>query len=71
MGVGVGDVCVSLSPSRLNIFTVGIWEYFPGVMICLGQGGLRSLGASSVLFFIVFGLVSHFTKGHYGKYKQL
>ena len=33
----------SLSPSRLNIFTVGNM----GVMICLGQGGLRSLSASS------------------------
>ena len=34
----------SLSPPRLNIFTVGNI----GVMICLGQGGLRSLSASSV-----------------------
>ena len=33
----------SLSPPRLNIFTVGN----KGVMICLGQGGLRSLSASS------------------------
>ena len=33
----------SLSPQRLNIFTVGNM----GVMICLGQGGLRSLSASS------------------------
>ena len=33
----------SLSPPRLNIFTVGNM----GVMICLGQGGLRSLSASS------------------------
>ena len=33
----------SLSPPRLNIFTVGNI----GVMICLGQGGLRSLSASS------------------------
>ena len=32
----------SLSPPRLNIFTVGNM----GVMICLGQGGLRSLSAS-------------------------
>ena len=37
----------SLSPPRLNIFTVGNM----GVMICLGQGGLRSLSASSYLFF--------------------
>ena len=36
---GVG----SLSQPRLNIFTVGNM----GVMICLGQGGLRSLSASS------------------------
>ena len=34
---------VSLSPPRLNIFTVGNM----GVMICLGQGGLHSLSASS------------------------
>ena len=33
----------SLSPPRLNIFTVGNM----GVLICLGQGGLRSLSASS------------------------
>ena len=33
----------SLSPPRLNIFTVGNM----GVMICLSQGGLRSLSASS------------------------
>ena len=33
----------SLSPPRLNIFTVGNM----GVMICLGQGGLRSPSASS------------------------
>ena len=32
-----------LSPPRLNIFTVGKM----GVMICLGQGGLHSLSASS------------------------
>ena len=34
----------SLSQPRLNIFTVGNMR----VMICLGQGGLRSLSASSV-----------------------
>ena len=34
----------SLSQQRLNIFTVGNMR----VMICLGQGGLRSLSASSV-----------------------
>ena len=38
--VGVG----SLSQPRLNILTVGNMR----VMICLGQGGLRSLSASSV-----------------------
>ena len=42
-GWGVGG---SLSPPRLNIFTVGNM----GVMICLGQGGLRSLSASSFPF---------------------
>ena len=39
-GLGGGD---SLSPPRLNIFTVGNM----GVMICLSQGGLRSLSVSS------------------------
>ena len=39
---GVG----SLSQPRLNIFTVDNM----GVMICLGQGGLRSLSASSFLY---------------------
>ena len=33
----------SLSPPRLNIFTVGNM----GVMVCLGQGGLHTLSASS------------------------
>ena len=36
----------SLSPPRLKFFTVGNM----GVMICLGQGGLRSLSASSFIF---------------------
>ena len=36
----------SLSQPRLNIFTVGNMR----VMICLGQGGLRSLSASSLDF---------------------
>ena len=40
---GVG----SLSQPRLNIFTVGNMR----VMICLGQGGLRSLSASSSKFY--------------------
>ena len=39
---GVG----SLSQPRLNIFTVGNMR----VIICLGQGGLRSLSASSSLY---------------------
>ena len=41
---GVG----SLSQPRLNIFTVGNMR----VMICLGQGGLRSLSASSFFIFL-------------------
>ena len=40
---GGGGGSGSLSPPRLNIFTVGNM----GVMISLGQGGLRSLSASS------------------------
>ena len=36
----------SLSQPRLNIFAVGNMR----VMICLGQGGLRSLSASSYFF---------------------
>ena len=40
---GGGGGCNNLSPPRLNIFTVGNME----VMICLDQGGLRSLSASS------------------------
>ena len=41
---GGGGGGVSLSPPRLNIFTVGNM----GIMICLSQGGLRSLSASSL-----------------------
>ena len=52
----------SLSQPRLNIFTVGNM----GVMICLGQGGLRSLSASSSsLFFknfVLFFIHVHFDK---------
>ena len=44
---GVG----SLSQPRLNIFTVGNMR----VMICLGQGGLCSLSASSYHYYYVFG----------------
>ena len=42
-GGGGGGGKGSLSPPRLNIFTVGNM----GVMICLGHGGLHSLSASS------------------------
>ena len=42
---GVG----SLSQPRLNIFTVGNMR----VMICLGQGGLRSLSASSFVIYLL------------------
>ena len=38
----------SLSQPRLNIFTVDNM----GVMICLGQGGLRSLSASSLFIYL-------------------
>ena len=41
----------SRSQPRLNIFTVGNMR----VMICLGQGGLRSLSASS--FLLVYAVV--------------
>ena len=44
-GGGGGGGGASLSPPRLNIFTVANM----GVMICLGQGGLRSLSASSLI----------------------
>ena len=40
----------SLSQPRLNIFTVDNMR----VMICLGQGGLRSLSASSLSLFLFF-----------------
>ena len=39
----------SLSQPRLNIFTVGSMR----VMICLGQGGLRSRSASSSTLFLL------------------
>ena len=47
----------SLSQPRLNIFTV----VNMGVMICLGQGGLRSLSASS-LFVCLFACGQHYSK---------
>ena len=40
----------SLSQPRLNIFTVGNMR----VMICLGQGGLRSLSASSYYYYYYY-----------------
>ena len=40
----------SLSQPRLNIFTVGNMR----VMICLGQGGLHSLSASTFILISVF-----------------
>ena len=49
---GVG----SLSQPRLNIFTVGNMR----VMICLGQGGLRSLSASSLIVVIMMLLQESF-----------
>ena len=51
---GVG----SLSQPRLNIFTVDNM----GVMICLGQGGLRSLSASSLSFLLSVCLLPHLLK---------
>ena len=49
----------SLSQPRLNIFTVGNMR----VMICLGQGGLRSLSASSFNTIVV--LPTNVTTQHY------
>ena len=46
-GGGGGGGGGSLSPPRLNIFTVGNM----GVMICHSQGGLRSLSASGLCMF--------------------
>ena len=47
----------SLSPPRLNIFTVGN----KGVMICLGQGGLRSLSAYYYMSRLIFIILQHGT----------
>ena len=41
--IGIGRGVGGLSPPRLNIFIVGNMR----VMNCFGQGGLRSLSASS------------------------
>ena len=45
----------SLLPPRLNIFTVGNM----GVLICLGQGGLHSLSASSYILDTLIIIVSN------------
>ena len=45
----------SPSPTRLNIFTVGNM----GVMICLGQRGLRSLTASSLSIYLFIYLFAY------------
>ena len=50
--LGGGGGGGSLSQPRLNIFTVGNMR----VMICLGQGGLRSLSASSYSFICTKGI---------------
>ena len=44
LGGGVGGGAGSLSPPTLKILTVGNM----GLMICLSQGGLRSLSGSSL-----------------------
>ena len=49
----------SLSPPKLNTFSLGNM----GVMICLGQGGLRSLSASS-LFVCLFVCGQHYSKSY-------
>ena len=55
----------SLSQPRLNIFTVGNMR----VMICLGQGGLRSLSASSLfLLFVDANSIEEFMASKYGDY---
>ena len=48
----------SLSQPRLDIFTVGNM----GVMICLGQGGLRSLSASSCYMRLLHRNYKHLNK---------
>ena len=47
-GWGGGGAVFSFSPPRLNFFTVGN----VGAMICLGQGGLCSLSASSLFIYL-------------------
>ena len=52
---GGGEEERSPSPTRLNIFTVGNM----GVMICLGQRGLRSLTASSLSIYLCIYLFAY------------
>ena len=60
---GVG----SLSQPRLNIFTVDNM----GVMICLGQGGLRSLSTSSFIFAFLCFCVRRYSKRTSGQSTNL
>ena len=55
---GVG----SLSQSKLNIFTVSNMR----VMICLGQGGLRSLSASRLGSSLAAGILTFVFNSLYG-----
>ena len=48
----------SLSPPRLNIFTVGNM----GIMICLGQGGLSSLSTSSLEYSFIIHCLENRTR---------
>ena len=65
----------SLSPPRLNMFTMGNM----GVMICLSQGGLRSLSASSykcndptILSVIVLtSRITHWNQNYESKYQDV
>ena len=59
LGGGGGGGGSSLSPPRLNIFTVCNM----GVMFCIGQGGLRSLSASS-LFVCLSVCGQHYSKSY-------
>ena len=56
---GEGNDPGRLSQPRLNIFTVDNM----GVMICFGQGGLRSLSASG-LFVCLFVCGQHYSKSY-------
>ena len=61
--LGGGGGGGSLSPPRLNIFTVGNM----GVMICLGQGDLRSLSASSLFVGLCLSVCPSVYGQHYSK----